>query len=67
MLSAEVDRLDRRQLVLASQGTLAACALVLALLIMVRWVEPWHVFLLAFMSGTAVGSLLSTRLVALPP
>lgn len=49
-----VDRLDRRRMVLFSQATTMVAALALALLILVGWVEPWHVFALTLVTGTAV-------------
>jgi MFS family permease len=49
-----VDRFDRRRMVLYSQLLAGLCALVLVVLIAGHWVEPWHVYLLSFISGASV-------------
>lgn len=47
------DRIDRRYLLLGSQFTQMACAIVLALLFTFNVVSIWHIFLLSFIVGTA--------------
>jgi MFS family permease len=49
-----VDRFDRRRMVLLSQLVAGLCALALVVLILGNWVEPWHVYLLSFISGASV-------------
>jgi len=47
------DRMDRRKLLLASQYTQMASALLLALLIWTGKAEIWHIMVLAFVNGLA--------------
>ena len=49
---ALADRLNRRHLMLFSQVSLAVVALVLALIVMMDIVKIWHVYILAFLSGS---------------
>ena len=49
-----VDRFDRRLMVLLSQGTAGVCALLIALLIVTGWVQPWHVYVLVFIAGASI-------------
>jgi MFS family permease len=49
-----VDRFDRRKMVLLSQSTAGVCALLMALLIAAGWIEPWHVYVLVFISGASI-------------
>ena len=49
---ALADRLNRQHLMLFSQVSLALVALVLALIVMTDVVEIWHVYILAFLSGS---------------
>src|SRR4051812_11210022 len=46
-----VDRFDRRLVLLTAQGLTALVAIVLAALIALDMVEPWHVAVTAFLSG----------------
>ena len=46
-----VDRLDRRVVLIAAQGSTALVAVVLALLIFLDAIQPWHVALAAFLGG----------------
>jgi MFS family permease len=46
-----VDHLDRRKLLIATQGALAALALTLGFLTISGLVQLWHVYLLAFLQG----------------
>ena len=48
------DRLDRRRLMIITNGSSAACALVLAVLTTFEVVEYWHVITLAFLAGLAL-------------
>ena len=47
------DRAERRKLMLATQGALMVLAFVLAGLVFTGVVQPWHIIVLAFMTGTA--------------
>ncbi len=49
-----VDRFDRRRMVLFSQSVAGLCALALVALIVAGWVQPWHVYLISFISGATV-------------
>jgi MFS family permease len=49
-----VDRLDRRQMIVASQSITVVSTLLLAVLIVARWVQPWHVFVMMLLMGTAI-------------
>src|SRR5262249_33395834 len=49
-----VDRLDRRRLLIGSQATMALSAAAIAPLVALGWVQPWHVYALALISGAAV-------------
>ena len=49
---ALADRLNRRHLMLFSQVSLALVALALALIVMTDVVKIWHVYILAFLSGS---------------
>ena len=49
---ALADRLNRKRLMLFSQVSLALVALVLALIVMTEVVVIWHVYVLAFLSGS---------------
>jgi MFS family permease len=50
-IGALVDRVDRRKLLAASQFTMAAVAVALAVDIALGWVRPWHLFIFAIVSG----------------
>ena len=50
-IGALVDRVDRRKLLAASQFTMAAVAVALAIDIALGWVRPWHLFIFAIISG----------------
>ncbi|MGO4956220.1 MFS transporter [Luteococcus sp. Sow4_B9] len=45
------DRFPKRKILLTSQAALALNALVMFLLVVTGWVELWHVFVLAFLTG----------------
>ena len=47
------DRAERRKLMLATQSALMVLAFVLAGLVFSGAVQPWHIIVLAFMTGTA--------------
>lgn len=46
-----VDRLDRRRLLIWSQVAMAVVAAILAVDIALGWVQPWHLFVFAVLSG----------------
>lgn len=46
-----IDRLDRRRLLMASQVTMAGVAALLAADVALGWVQVWHLFVFAFLSG----------------
>jgi MFS family permease len=48
------DRMDRRRLLMVTNGSAALFALVLALLVTTGKVEYWHVLVLAFLTGLAL-------------
>ncbi len=47
------DRLNQRRLLMVTQGTMGFLALVLGVLTLAGAVQLWHVYLLAFLSGSA--------------
>jgi predicted MFS family arabinose efflux permease len=47
------DRVDRRHVLLASQYIQMSCALLLALLFFMGWVQVWHILCLSFVVGVA--------------
>ncbi len=47
------DRISRRTIMLVTQSAMMVLALLLALLVYLRLVQPWHIILLAFLLGTA--------------
>jgi MFS family permease len=47
------DRMARRHLLLITQSAMMLLGFVLAFLTFVGWVQPWHIILLAFCTGTA--------------
>jgi predicted MFS family arabinose efflux permease len=47
------DRVDRRHVLLASQYLQMSCALLLALLFAMGWVQVWHILCLSFVVGVA--------------
>jgi MFS family permease len=49
------DRLDRRKLLIATQGFAALQALLLATLTLGGWIEPWHIVALALVYGVILG------------
>jgi len=55
------DRMDRRKLVLLSQGLLATCAFLFALLVLSGRVQVWHAFLYITLSGVAHSILQPVR------
>ena len=55
------DRLDRRRVLLATQGTMMASALALATLTILEVVDAWHIIALALLSGTANAFDVPTR------
>ena len=55
------DRYPKRHLLLATQATSALFATVLGVLVVAGVVEPWHVFVLAFLLGTAAAVDTPTR------
>jgi MFS family permease len=48
------DRLDQRRLLMATQAAMGVLALLLGLLTITGVVQLWHVYLLAFLSGSAL-------------
>jgi len=61
-----VDRLDRRGLTLVALGSLTLSTLLLAALISLHWVQPWHAFLVALVSGVAVTVSFPARQAMIP-
>ena len=51
LIGVLVDRVDRRRLLIVSQSTMAAVAVLLALDIALGHVEPWHLYVFAVVSG----------------
>ncbi len=49
---AAADRLDRKRILLATQWVTMSVHFLLAALVLTDLVEPWHVFTLAFLSGS---------------
>jgi predicted MFS family arabinose efflux permease len=56
-----VDRLDRRVVLVTAQGLTALVAVVLAVLIFLDAVEPWHVALAAFLGGCLFVMIIPAR------
>jgi MFS family permease len=61
-----VDRLDRRGLALLAHAVLTVCTLALAVLIGLHWIQPWHAFLVAALSGVAVTLSFPARQALIP-
>jgi MFS family permease len=47
------DRVSRRRLLLVAQAIMMTLAAVLAALTFGGWIQPWHILVLAFLTGTA--------------
>jgi MFS family permease len=56
-----VDRLDRRLVLVTAQGATALVAIVLAALIFLDAIEPWHVALAAFLGGCLFVMIIPAR------
>ncbi len=61
-----VDRLDRRGLALLAHAALTISTLLLAVLITLHWVQPWHAFVVALVSGVAVTLSFPARQAMIP-
>src|SRR5437868_9621349 len=48
------DRVSKRTILLVTQTSMMVLAFVLAALVWTRWVEPWHILVLAALSGVAM-------------
>jgi len=55
------DRIERRRLLILSQAAMGLIAVVLAFMVAVRIVHPWHLLVSAFMSGTAMSMNMPAR------
>src|SRR5207248_9202165 len=55
-----------RQMVLQSQLIAGLCARALVALIALGWVEPWHVYVLSFISGATVTVNFPSRQAMIP-
>lgn len=60
------DRVDRRKLLLVAQLAAALMALVLAVLVVTGLVQPWHVLVTSFLSGTAMAFIFPVRQALVP-
>lgn len=49
------DRLDRRRMLIATQSLAATQAMLLAVLALGSWIEPWHIVALALLYGATMG------------
>lgn len=47
------DRMSRRKLLIITQSSMMILAFVLAGLVFMNWVQPWHILVLAFLLGVA--------------
>jgi MFS family permease len=47
------DRMSRRKLLIITQSSMMILAFVLAGLVFLNWVQPWHILVLAFLLGVA--------------
>lgn len=56
-----IDRLDRRRLMLACQGTAAAVAVLVAVDVIAGRVAPWHLIVAAFLNGSFQAVLTPTQ------
>jgi len=56
-----VERLDKRKTVIAMQAIMALQALTLALLTLTRYIQLWHIVLLAFVLGSASAFEITAR------
>lgn len=61
-----VDRFDRRLVLSVAQGFTALTAIILAVMIWLQVIEPWHVALLAFLSGCFFVGIVPARQALLP-
>jgi MFS family permease len=60
------DRVDRRVLLITTQVLAAALATLLAVLVATDLVRPWHVLVLAFLSGSVMSFIFPTRQALVP-
>jgi MFS family permease len=60
------DRIDRRRLLMLFQGMGALVAVLLALLVVTDWIEPWHVIILSVMGGAVMAFIAPTRQALVP-
>jgi len=61
-----IDRFDRRRLLIISQGLAAVVAVILAALIASGLVQPWHILVTAFVSGSLMVLIFPTRQALVP-
>lgn len=47
-----IDRVDRRLVLMSCQALAAAVAVILSLVIIAGWIEPWHLLIAAFANGS---------------
>ncbi len=55
------DRIDRRRLLVTAQVLAAVLATILAILVATGLVEPWHILVLSFLSGSTMSFIFPTR------
>ena len=55
------DRLDRRKVLIATQASMMAISLVLAILVVTRWVTPWQLLVASFLMGTTMSTNMPAR------
>ncbi len=56
-----IDRMDRRAVLLAAQGAVTVVAGVVAVLLFLDALDPWHLLVAAFCSGAAMAFVFPTR------
>lgn len=56
-----IDRVDRKQLLLRCQLIATVLALIVAVVVIADWVEPWHLLVVAFVTGSIQALLNPTQ------
>lgn len=61
-----IDRLDRRLILLVAQAGAAVLGVVMAIDVLVGWVQPWHLLVAAFLNGSFLSILNPTMQSVIP-
>ncbi|HEV2128892.1 MAG TPA: MFS transporter [Thermomicrobiales bacterium] len=61
-----IDRLDRRKILLTAQSSAALLGIVMAIVVLAGWVQPWHLLVAAFLNGSFLSVLNPTMQSVIP-